>query len=170
MHTEILRGDVFFADLDPTMGCELGGVRPVLVLQNNTGNLHSPTTIVAAITCKKKPRLPTHVLLPGSAFLQEGSTALLEQVRTIDKTRLGDKAGTLDRAQMALIDAALMASLGIRDASREAMVMALCSSCVQSFRDSDGFLVRRADFRQEDREPCMMCNVRTGYDYEVTRL
>ena len=79
------RGDVFFAFLDPVLGCEQGGTRPVLVVQNDAGNRRSKTIIVAAITGKPKANLPVHVPVPASAGLREGSVALLEQLRTIDK-------------------------------------------------------------------------------------
>ena len=82
------RGDVFFAFLDPVLGCEQGGTRPVLVVQNDAGNRRSKTIIVAAITGKPKANLPVHVPVPASAGLREGSVALLEQLRTIDKLRL----------------------------------------------------------------------------------
>ena len=169
MSPSILRGDVYFADLDPTIGSEQGGMRPVLVVQNDVGNRHSPTVIVAAITNRRKPALPTHVRLPWAAGLDAGSTVLLEQVRTIDKSRLAQKVCAIGGEQMRFIDLALMASLGIRNNRPDAMVMTLCRSCVQAFRESGGYFVRRADFRQEEREPCTMCNVRTGYDYEVMR-
>ena len=87
---EIMRGDIFYADLDPVIGSEQGGVRPVLVVQNDVGNLHSPTVIIAAITTKlTKHRLPTHVFLAAAdSGIAKNSMILLEQVRTIDKHRL----------------------------------------------------------------------------------
>lgn len=111
----VLRGDVFYANLNPVIGSEQGGVRPVLILQNDIGNKYSPTTIVAAITSRiKKAKLPTHVELDSSSFeLDKDSVILLEQVRTIDKRRLKEKIAHLDEKTMAEIDQALQISLGL---------------------------------------------------------
>lgn len=112
----IRRGDVFFAELDPVIGSEQGGVRPVLVIQNDVGNQHSPTTIIAAITgqmCKAK--LPTHVDLDGRENgLSKNSVVLVEQVRTIDKKRLKERICTLDKSIMDQVDQALQISMGLR--------------------------------------------------------
>ena len=108
------RGDIYRADLDPVIGSEQGGVRPVLIIQNDTGNLHSPTVIVAAITGRrKKPHMPVHV--PISAIesgLAMDSVVLTEQVRTLEKSRLSRYLGHLAVGAMARIDAALDRSLG----------------------------------------------------------
>jgi mRNA interferase MazF len=111
----IRRGDIYYADLDPAVGSEQGGVRPVLILQNNVGNRHSPTVIVAAITSRiGKPRLPTHVPLDGAMKrLHRNSLALLEQVRTIDRSRLREYIGTLDTVTMAAVDGAMEVSFGL---------------------------------------------------------
>ncbi len=111
----VSRGDIFYANLNPVIGSEQGGVRPVLILQNDIGNKYSPTTIVAAITSKiKKAKLPTHVELDSSNFdLEKDSVILLEQVRTIDKRRLKEKIARLDEETMREIDQALQISLGL---------------------------------------------------------
>ena len=111
----IRRGDIYYADLSPVVGSEQGGVRPVVVLQNNVGNRHSPTLIVAAITSNThKARLPTHVAVDGSSNgLYRKSVVLLEQVRTIDRARLREHIGALDETEMARIDAALEISVGL---------------------------------------------------------
>ena len=111
----VLRGDIYYANLNPVIGSEQGGVRPVLILQNDIGNKYSPTTIVAAITSRiKKAKLPTHVELDSSHFaLEKDSVILLEQVRTIDKRRLKEKIAHLDEDIMAQIDQALQISLGL---------------------------------------------------------
>ncbi len=113
---EVRRGDVFIADLDPVVGSEQGGLRPVLVIQNDVGNRHSPTVIVAAITSRReKARLPTHVALPGQDFgLQRTSVILLEQIRTIDKRRLGQRLAHLAGTVMRRVDAAILTSVGLR--------------------------------------------------------
>ena len=97
-NVRILRGDLYYADLTPVIGCEQGGVRPVLIIQNNMGNLHSPTVIVAAVTSKNsKHNLPTHVPLnPNYSGLKAYSIILLEQIRTIDRSRLKEYIGHLE--------------------------------------------------------------------------
>ena len=108
------RGDIYRADLDPVIGSEQGGVRPVLIIQNDTGNLHSPTVIVAAITSRrKKSTLPVHVLITAEeSGLPADSVVLTEQVRTLEKSRLTRYLGRLGEDAMARIDAALSRSLG----------------------------------------------------------
>lgn len=109
----IRRGDVYYADLRPVIGSEQGGVRPVLIIQNDIGNKHSPTVICAAITSKmNKAKLPTHVELDASVYhMVKDSVILLEQLRTIDKKRLKDKVCHLDDSILAKINSALKISL-----------------------------------------------------------
>ena len=111
----IKRGDIFYADLRPVVGSEQGGIRPVLVIQNDIGNKYSPTVIVAAVTSQiNKSKLPTHLELDASDFgLTKDSVVLLEQVRTIDKSRLREKVCHLDETSMSKIDRGLQISLGI---------------------------------------------------------
>ncbi|CAB1129291.1 endoribonuclease toxin [Candidatus Hydrogenisulfobacillus filiaventi] len=113
----VRRGDIFFADLSPVRGSEQGGIRPVLILQNDIGNRYSPTTIVCPITSRTmKTRLPIHVELRAEdSALARDSVILLEQVRTIDKQRLREWVAHLDPAIMARVDAALEISLGLRE-------------------------------------------------------
>ena len=110
---DISRGDIFYADLSPVVGCEQGGVRPVLILQNDIGNRHSPTTIVCAITGKPKKPLPTHAAIAGTGRLPRESFALLEQIRTIDRIRLRGWIGKLDAQEMEEINQALSISVGL---------------------------------------------------------
>lgn len=109
----IHRGDIYYADLRPVIGSEQGGVRPVLIIQNDVGNRHSPTVICAAITSKmNKAKLPTHVELEASRYdLMKDSVVLLEQLRTIDKQRLKDKICRLDSEILKKVDRALEISL-----------------------------------------------------------
>ena len=109
----IRRGDIYYADLRPVVGSEQGGVRPVLVIQNDTGNRHSPTVIVAAITSRmNKAKLPTHVeLTTRQCQIVKNSVILLEQLRTIDKQRLKDKICHLDAEALERVDEALRVSL-----------------------------------------------------------
>ena len=107
------RGDVFYADLRPVIGSEQGGIRPVLVIQNDIGNKHSPTVICAAITSKMtKAKLPTHIQISASEYeMDKDSVILLEQLRTIDKKRLKSKICHLDNEVMKMVDKALCISL-----------------------------------------------------------
>ncbi len=109
----IKRGDLYYADLSPVIGSEQGGVRPVLIVQNNIGNKYSPTIIAAAITSQmNKVKLPTHIEIPAEFGLQKNSVALMEQIRTIDKSRLRDKIGSVDGNVMEKVNSALLVSLG----------------------------------------------------------
>lgn len=109
----IRRGDIFYADLRPVVGSEQGGVRPVLIIQNNIGNRHSPTVICAALTSKmNKAKLPTHVEIEAGKYqIVKDSVILLEQLRTIDKRRLRDRVCHLDEPLLSRVDKALQVSL-----------------------------------------------------------
>ena len=111
---EIKRGEIYYADLSPVVGSEQGGVRPVLILQNDVGNKYAPTVIVSAITSKlTKAKLPTHIELSADRYnLPKDSVALLEQIRTLDKRRLQGKITTLSHDKMKEVDRALLISLG----------------------------------------------------------
>ncbi len=109
----IKRGDIYYADLRPVIGSEQGGIRPVLIIQNDVGNKHSPTVICAAITSKmNKAKLPTHIELSAEKYdMVKDSVILLEQLRTIDKLRLKDRVCCLDAAMMRRVDDAIRISL-----------------------------------------------------------
>ncbi len=110
----VKRGDLYYADLSPVVGSEQGGVRPVLVIQNNVGNKYSPTIVVSAITSKiNKAKLPTHVEINASFGLPKDSVVLLEQIRTIDKKRLRERIGKFDDDMMRKVDESLEVSLGL---------------------------------------------------------
>lgn len=113
----VRRGDIFYADLNPVVGSEQGGIRPVLVVQNDVGNKYSPTVIIAAITSQiDKAKLPTHVELQSKDYgLEKDSVILLEQLRTIDKRRLKEKITILDQDIMKKVDEALKVSLGLEE-------------------------------------------------------
>ena len=148
---EVLRGQMYYANLDPVIGSEQGGNRPVLVIQNNVGNRHSPTIIIAPITTRvKKLRQPTHIGIPPFFGLPQSSMAMLEQIRTIDKSRLGDYVGCLDDDVMDYIDEALGISVGLQDPSEKTqddvpaeMVLTLCGTCLKQFIYSPEHIVRR---------------------------
>ena len=108
------RGELYYADLSPVVGSEQGGVRPVLVVQNDVGNKFSPTVIAAAVTSKiNKAKLPTHIELPEGVYgLNKDSVILLEQIRTLDKRRLKERIGELPTETMSQVDKAILISLG----------------------------------------------------------
>ncbi len=114
---DVKRGFIYYADLSPVVGSEQGGVRPVLIIQNNVGNKYSPTVIVAAITSHiEKAKLPTHVELSAQQYgLEKDSVILMEQIRTIDKQRLQQKITDLDDKIMIKVNEALKISLGLID-------------------------------------------------------
>lgn len=111
----IRRGDIYYADLSPVVGSEQGGIRPVLIVQNDVGNKHSPTVIAAAITSRiNKNRLPTHIEVDAQSYgLARDSIVLLEQIRTLDKRRLKERMGHLDREAMEKVDRAISISFGL---------------------------------------------------------
>lgn len=111
----IYKGDIFYADLTPVVGCEQGGIRPILIVQNDIGNRYSPTVIVAAITSRtEKNPLPTHIQLCSQQYgLRQNSLVLLEQVRTIDRSRLREYIGHLSEPQMQQVNEALAVSFGL---------------------------------------------------------
>ncbi|MDD3393212.1 MAG: type II toxin-antitoxin system PemK/MazF family toxin [Clostridia bacterium] len=117
----VRRGDIFFADLSPVVGSEQGGIRPVLIIQNDVGNKYSPTIICAAITSQmNKAKLPTHIPLSAVAYgLPKDSVILLEQVRTIDKQRLKEKVCHLDAEIMHRVDQSLLISLSLQQTSQQ---------------------------------------------------
>lgn len=110
----VQRGDIYYADLSPVTGSEQGGIRPVLIIQNDVGNRFSPTVIAAAITARQKKRLPTHVdLLDSTCGLFRDSTVMLEQIRTLDKSRLREYMGNVGTDKLRKIDRALEISVGL---------------------------------------------------------
>lgn len=115
MVSNIKRGDIFYADLSPVVGSEQGGLRPVLIIQNDVGNRYSPTVIAAAITSRMgKTRLPTHIDIHADRVgLAKDSVILLEQIRTLDKRRLKEKMGHLDGAVMSQVNSAIAVSFGL---------------------------------------------------------
>jgi len=115
MTATVKRGDIFYADLSPVVGSEQGGIRPVIIVQNDVGNKYSPTVIVAAITSQiNKAKLPTHVEISSEEYgLNKDSVVLLEQIRTLDKKRLKEKIGHMTEADMKKVQDALVVSIGL---------------------------------------------------------
>ncbi len=109
----VKRGDVFYADLDPIIGSEQGGIRPVLAVQNNVGNKYSPTVVVLPISSAKKKNMPTHIRICGTKTLQKNSVILAEQIRTIDRNRLRNYVGSVGFEIMDKVDKAVKISIGV---------------------------------------------------------
>ena len=124
MELNVRRGEIYYADLSPVVGSEQGGMRPVLIVQNDVGNRHSPTVIAAAITSQQnKTRLPTHIEISASEYgLSKKSVVLLEQIRTLDKRRLRERMGCLDTALMQRVDDAIAVSFGLTDNKSDSIV------------------------------------------------
>lgn len=169
MNRTYLRGDLYFADLDCCVGSEQRGNRPVLILQNDTGNRYSPTVIVAAVTGKTetKGRLPTHCYIGPENGLERPSIVLLEQLRTLDKRRLGNYIGHLDDEHMKAVDRALAVSLSLTHQEPDTLILCLCGTCADQFRNTGSYLLRRVNPGETRKDCCTYCGQRSGYDYEV---
>ncbi len=143
----VKRGDIYYADLSPVVGSEQGGLRPVLIIQNDVGNRYSPTVIAAAITSRMgKTRLPTHIdIYAEKAGLAKNSVVLLEQIRTLDKRRLKEKMGHLDESMMNEVNSAIAVSFGLLDGERGAFgegyegSAAVASTAPAAAEGTDGF-------------------------------
>lgn len=169
----ICRGDIYYAELNPVEGSEQGGVRPVLVIQNNKGNKYGSTVIVAPITSKgKKYYLPTHVVLPERLELPHRSMALLEQIRTLDRKRLREFLDHMTGREMEAVDEAICASLSLsagkqaEKAEPEGKRLCLCPNCASQFYSSPDHVIRRAEGAQEGGT-CEYCEVLPGFDFIV---
>ena len=162
-----MRGEIYLASLDPVIGSEQGGIRPVLIIQNNTGNRFSPTVIVAVITTKRNPHQPTHVKLGAQFGLPEDSILEAEQTRTLDKTRLQHRLGQVNRNIMREIDHALKVSFALLDNEPNRIV--LCSRCAAAFYESSAYYIKRVDQFQMVRAKCDYCNMNFGYDLLADR-
>lgn len=172
-HSSFCRGDMYYADLNPVVGSEQGGRRPVIIIQNDTGNEHSPTTIVASVTSRvlTKAKLPVHVNLPHAFGLEKDSIVLLEQIRTIDKTRLENYVGRIDEATMCKVDRALGISVGLSPKINwgDAIELCLCGKCASEFFNTPGHYIKRVDKNQVVKDTCTYCNQRMGFDYLVVQ-
>ena len=166
------RGDIYYADLNPVVGSEQGNNRPVLVVQNDIGNEHSPTVIVTPLTrnLRKNP-LPTHVLLPKSCGLDRDSLVLAEQIRTIDRSRLSNYIGHISREIQHDVDTALAVCIGLekkRPPKGEMLVLTLCPRCENDFKKSDYLLVKKG--WQEIKEDCDFCKTAKGLTFGIFNL
>ena len=170
MQGQAKRGDVFMADLEPIVGSEQGGVRPVLVVQNDLGNQHGETVIVAAMTTRqKRMQLPTHVVPDKAKNLEKNTTVLTEQIRTIDKARLKHYMATLNAADMQRVDAALIISLGLNDIIHMPFRMFLCTECALRMNFSREYAILRVEGDTRS-ERCMCCAKQDGFYFELSKL
>ena len=165
----VRRGDIYYANLDPVIGFEQDGTRPCLVVQNEMGNKHSPTIVIVPITrnLNKKP-IPTHVTIPHISGLSADSLALVEQIRTIDRSRLCEYIGRINGVVQEKIDNALAVCVDIeRNISQKAEVitLCLCPRCESDFWDSGCVLVKRG--WQKDKKSCDFCGTRNGLVFGV---
>ena len=171
MNRTYKRGDLYYADLGRGLGSEQQGYRPALIIQNNIGNKHSPTVIVAAISSKvdAKAKLPTHYLLKAENGLELPSLVLMEQLRTIDKRRLGNYIGRLDEYHIRRINRALAVSVGLIEDVPKNLIMCLCPACANNFYGTGSYYLRRVNPKQVQRDICTYCGQNIGYDYEVVK-
>lgn len=172
MNRTYLRGELYFANLGTGVGSEQEGCRPVLIIQNDTGNKFSPTVIVAAISSKVgvKAKLPTHCYLEaGTGGLEVSSIVLLEQLRTVDKLRLERYIGQLDERQIDGINHALAISVGLIKEVPENLIMCLCPTCANNFYGTGSSYLRRINPNQTQKDTCTYCGQGRGYDYEVVK-
>ena len=172
MKRKINRGDIYYACLNPVIGSEQGDRRPVLICSNDTGNEHSPTVIVTPLTrnLRKNP-LPTHVLIPKSCGLGEDSLVLVEQIRTIDRSRLSTYIGRISRDIQPAIDNALAVCIGLekrRPPKGEMLELTLCSRCEADFRNSGYFVIKRG--YRETLENCDFCKTAKGLTFGIFNL
>ena len=167
MNQSYKRGDICFADLGEGIGSEQMGYRPVVIIQNDTGNKHSPTVIVAAVTSKvdAKAKQPTHCFIGANYGLDLPSVVLLEQLRTLDKRRLEKYVGRLSEKHLKDLNHALAISVGLIPA-QDNLVLCLCKPCADNFRLEGKYDLFRI-FENQARDTCTYCNHRLGYDYEL---
>ncbi|MEG0751065.1 MAG: type II toxin-antitoxin system PemK/MazF family toxin [Oscillospiraceae bacterium] len=171
METTYLRGGMYYANLEPGVGSEQNGHRPVVIIQNNIGNKYSPTVIVAAITGKVgiKAKLPTHYYIGAGDGLEQPSIVLLEQLRTIDKKRLESYIGHLSQKHIDGINHALAVSLDLIHKIYDALIISLCPVCEQHFRNTGSYYVYHLDPEQLAKDTCTYCSKRMGFDCVIIR-
>ena len=170
MKNTYLRGELYYADLGTGIGSEQNGYRPVVIIQNDVGNRHSPTTIVAAISAqiKRKANLPTHYHLKQRSELVQPSIVMLEQIRTVDKTRLVQYIGKLSDGELKGLNHALAISIGLIPTTPGKLTLCLCSTCAENFYGSGAYYLRRVNPIEVEKELCTYCNQRSGFTYEVS--
>ena len=169
MSRTYLRGDMYYADLGRGVGSEQEGYRPVVIIQNNTGNKHSPTVIVAAISGKAaiKPKLPTHYFINAECGLELPSIILMEQIRTLDKRRLAKYIGRLTKEHIQGMNHALAVSIGLIEPIPSKLTLCLCGACADAFRGTGAFALQKVTSAQAEKEVCAYCKQGIGEQYAV---
>ena len=169
MSRTYLRGDMYYADLGRGIGSEQEGYRPVVIIQNNTGNKHSPTVIVAAISSKAgvKPKLPTHYFINAECGLKLPSIVLMEQIRTLDKQRLTKYIGRLAPKHIRGMNHALAVSIGLTNSIPGKLTLCLCGACADAFRGTGAFALQKVTQGQTEKELCAYCKQGAGDRYAV---
>ena len=164
------RGELYYADLGIGVGSEQNGYRPVVVIQNDVGNKHSPTTIVAAVSTqiKSKAKLPTHFYVSHECGLVQPSIIMLEQIRTIDKARMDKYIGKLSESEILGLNHALAISIGLIPTSPTRITLCLCEACAQNYSVTGSFILRRKDLHENEKKLCNYCSKNVGEDYDVT--
>lgn len=170
MSRTYLRGDMYYADLGRGVGSEQEGYRPVVIIQNNKGNQHSPTVIVAAISGKAgvKPKLPTHHFINAECGLELPSIVLMEQIRTLDKRRLTKYIGRLSKEHIRGMDHSLAVSVGLIEPVPSKLTLCLCGACADAFRGTGAFTLRKVAPEQAEKGCCIYCNRNPGEGYLVS--
>ena len=162
------RGELYYADLGQGIGSEQEGRRPVVIVQNNVGNKHSPTVIIAPVSSKMgaKAKQPTHYYINNVGGIELPSIILCEQLRTIDKQRLKEYIGSLDKRHIRGINHALAISVGLVEQVPEPLVLCLCHVCASNFYGAGPYTLKRIATK---KDTCTYCNNRQGYDYKITK-
>lgn len=164
----IKRGDIYLANLNPVVGSEQGGVRPVLVIQNDMGNQFSPTVIVVPMTSKPKRKfLPTHIVLPKSIGLKDDSMLLFEQIRAIDKSRLISYVASVSEEFKVEINKAIEISVALENSPMgRGSLVTLSATCRSEYVNTGAYHVWR-DYSCDVKDTCTYCNYRRGFDYYI---
>ena len=163
------RGDMYYADLGRGIGSEQEGYRPVVIIQNNIGNKHSPTVIIAAISSRVgvKPKLPTHYYINAEDGLELPSIILLEQIRTIDKRRLAAYIGRLSKEHINGMNHALAVSIDLINPVPQKLTLCLCGACADAFRSMGAFVLQKIPSERAEKESCAYCKQGTGEQYNL---
>ena len=163
------RGDMYYADLGRGIGSEQEGYRPVVIIQNNIGNKHSPTVITAAISSRVgvKPKLPTHYCINAEDGLELPSIILLEQIRTIDKRRLAKYIGRLSKEHINGMNHALAISIDLISPVPQKLTLCLCGACADAFRSTGAFTLQEITSERAEKEVCAYCKQGPGEHYNL---
>ena len=163
------RGDMYYADLGRGIGSEQEGYRPVVIIQNNIGNRHSPTVIIAAISSRVgvKPKLPTHYYINAEDGLELPSIILLEQIRTIDKRRLTAYIGRLSKEHINGMNHALAVSIDLINPVPQKLTLCLCGACADAFRSTGAFALQKIPSERAEKESCAYCKQEAGEHYNL---